>query len=723
MASGESIGNAYLNVIPKLASDGVSSVANQATSGLASAATSAGEGFGSNLLAGMKGPLLGAGAAIAGAMGIKAIADGLLGIGETFDTMKDTIIVGTGASGEALEALAESAKGIATSVPTSFEAAGDIVQNLNTRMGLVGDELEDVGQRVAAMSNLFGSDINLDTLTGAMNAFGVANEDVSEKMDYLFNVGQATGISFDELTGIIEKNAPALQNLGFSLEESANMAGLLDKAGMDANGVMSKMSKALVEIAKPGESAADAYRNIITEMQGFIEEGNTAAALDIASTVFGTRGAAQFVGALQSGALSMEDLENAALGAGDGIMGALERTMSWNERLDILKNKVTEALEPLGSAFFDAAGAGVAGLTTAFDTFQEVFSGVSEAIAPSMEALNEAFGAIGAAFDEVFGQASATLGEEFSPSIAGLVELISSALIPIIQALADFIVNNVVPAIGVMGEFVNTYLVPSLISLYEWFNAHVLPALQVVAEFILNNVLPAIGDLAGYIVSNVVPAIGELYRWFADNIAPILGHVAAIILDNVVPALTRIAGFVIDNVVPVLKQLAGIIMDNVAPAFTGVAGFVSDNVIPTLKQLSEWISYHVVPVFETLGNIVSSVSGWIGDLSNQISWATGSVGSFLGSIQLPSFSFHAAGGWVDSPTAIDIAGERGGEFVWPSYGPYLDKYADALSARMGGGGVTISGNQFTVREDADIERIGRELVNQWSRKQKVNRWA
>ena len=73
---------------------------------------------------------------------------------------------------------------------------------------------------------------------------------------------------------------------------------------------------------------------------------------------------------------------------------------------------------------------------------------------------------------------------------------------------------------------------------------------------------------------------------------------------------------------------------------------------------------------------------------------------------------------------MDIVGERGGEFVWPSYGPYLDMYADAIASRMdGSGGVTITGNQFTVREDADIERIGRELVGQWNRKQRMNSWA
>ena len=92
-------------------------------------------------------------------------------------------------------------------------------------------------------------------------------------------------------------------------------------------------------------------------------------------------------------------------------------------------------------------------------------------------------------------------------------------------------------------------------------------------------------------------------------------------------------------------------------------------------------------------------------------------------ISVPSIRWFATGGWADGPTLFG-AGERGGEFIWPSYGPYLDKYADALISRMGGGGgVTITGNEFNVRSDADIDAIGRSLVRQWNRQQKGAAWA
>lgn len=366
--SGGTVANAFVQIMPSI--DGATGSITQAIMPEVSAAgTSGGAAFGANLLDGVKGKLMGAGAAIVGALGVKTIASGLMSIGEEFDSMTDTIIVGTGASGEALDALCDSAKNIATQVPASFEDAGDVVQDLNTRMGMTGKDLEETGKRVIATGKLIGESVDVSKLTGSFNAFGVANEDAAAKMDYLFGVSQATGIGFNDLTGILETNAPALQNLGFSFEQSANMAGLLDKAGMDASGTMSKMSKALLNLAEPGQSAQEAFQDVIGEMQGYIDKGDTAAALDVASKVFGTKGAAQFVGALQSGAFSLEDITNAALGAGDGIMGTMEATADWPEKWEILQNKAKEALEPL-------AGALMTGATEAMDLLGDALGAI-----------------------------------------------------------------------------------------------------------------------------------------------------------------------------------------------------------------------------------------------------------------------------------------------------------------------------------------------------------
>lgn len=94
-------------------------------------------------------------------------------------------------------------------------------------------------------------------------------------------------------------------------------------------------------------------------------------------------------------------------------------------------------------------------------------------------------------------------------------------------------------------------------------------------------------------------------------------------------------------------------------------------------------------------------------------WGIGGKGS------LPSFhvDWYAKGGIVDEPTLIG-AGERGGELLWPSYEPYLSKYADAIAENIGGTGASVTNvylNDLKVNDDEAIRRDVVNLVNDLAR--------
>jgi hypothetical protein len=91
----------------------------------------------------------------------------------------------------------------------------------------------------------------------------------------------------------------------------------------------------------------------------------------------------------------------------------------------------------------------------------------------------------------------------------------------------------------------------------------------------------------------------------------------------------------------------------------------------------------------------------------------------LGKGSMPKFSvsWYAKGGYVDEATLFG-AGEKGGEFIWPSYAPYLDRYADALASRIGGGGgqvVNLYLDGMRVNDDAAIRQDVLNLVSDLSR--------
>ena len=415
MAEGVTVANAYVQIMPS-AEGAKESITGAILPGMEDLGQQAGEGITGGLLTTLKsmaGP-------IAGAIAALGIGRMLLDIGTGFDDMRDAIVVGTGASGEALDELCSIAQDVATTVPVSFAQAGDYIQDLNTRLGLTGDDLRDVATQLGALESMIGG-VNVETLAGAFAAWGISAEDMSAEMDYLFSVSQATGLSFDSLTAMLEKSAPALQQLGFSFEESANMAGLLDQAGMDAQGMMTQMTRAFTNIADEGGDASQVFQDMLGEMQAYIDAGDTAAAMDIATQLFGTRGATQFLQALEDGTIDMEAFQDAALGAGDGIMGTYEATADWAESLEVLKNKAAVALEPLATFAFDALGAGIDMVTQAF-----------EEIAPVVEPLIETLGAV--------------LTDTVLPGVQQAVETLSpviSELGSVFMAVATFVVNAV----------------------------------------------------------------------------------------------------------------------------------------------------------------------------------------------------------------------------------------------------------------------------------------
>ena len=431
MAKGTTVATAYVQVMPSM-EGATSNITDAILPQINGAGDGLGKELGSSLGAGFKGMLDKLLPAATVAALATAASKALFEVGQTFDKMTDSIIIGTGASGEALDSLIGSAEKIATTIPASFEDAGDVVQNLTTRLGMTGDELENLGARVLEAGNLIGEKLNLDSLTGALNAFGVSNEEAAGKLDYLFNVSQATGVGLNNLLGTLKKQAPALKELGFSFEESANIIGTMDKMGLDASSTMGKLSKVLAEAADNGEPAREAYERIVGELQHYLDIGDEVSALQLADEVFGTRGSAQFLDAVKSGALSLDNMKDSALGAGDGILGTMERTMSFGESLELLKNNALAALEPLASPIFDGLSGIMQKLTGILEKARGSFASIASVVGG---VLTIAFNAVGNALD----------------FLGGIFQTVFAFFEPILDALATGF-DKITAALGLNAE-------------------------------------------------------------------------------------------------------------------------------------------------------------------------------------------------------------------------------------------------------------------------------
>ncbi|MBG9259602.1 phage tail tape measure protein [Corynebacterium belfantii] len=299
-------------------------------------------------------PALAAGA-VAGFAGFAAIKETLLDVGSAFDSAYDTIRIGTGASGEAFAGLQQSMRNVAANnigIGDDMAAVGTALADINTRLGLTGAPLEKMTAQMLQLQHM-GVDADINAVSQALNGFGIEADAMPAALDSLFQVSQATGLTITELSNSAVKAGPQLRQFGFSMADSAALVGQLDKAGVNADGVLSKMSKALTKFAADGKDAPKALNETIDSIEQLVEAGNSQGAINLAEGIFGAKGAAQFVDAVQTGTLSVDDFMSATGATSDTIAQLAADTADFVEHWHQFKMQAMLAIEPVATAMFN----------------------------------------------------------------------------------------------------------------------------------------------------------------------------------------------------------------------------------------------------------------------------------------------------------------------------------------------------------------------------------
>lgn len=363
-----------------------------------------------------------AGTAVAGYLSFSAVKGVLYDVGAAFDDAYDTIRVGTGASGEAFDGLKESMKTVATEsigVGSDISEIGTTLADLNTRLGVTGEPLEQLTAQFQQLKGL-GVDADINEISAAFNQFGVEASEMPGMMDQLFRISQATGLSMTDLTASLSKSGPALQGFGFGLTESAGLLGALDKAGLDSEKTLGSMTKALGEFAKEGKNPQEALWGTITKIDELTAAGKNAEAIDLANSIFGARGGAGFVAAVESGTFAYDDFMDSIGASGDTIGGVAGETADFAEQWDQFKMRAMYAIEPVASALFGLLG-------------------------PALESLGGFMGT------------AATKAQEFGDFLSRNKTTITGLLVPVGALVAGMVAYNIQQSIAAAGGIVGMF--------------------------------------------------------------------------------------------------------------------------------------------------------------------------------------------------------------------------------------------------------------------------
>ncbi len=260
----------------------------------------------------------------------------------------------TGATGNALEGLQGVFKNVAAGATQGMSEVGTVVGELNTRLGLTGQPLENVSAKFLDFARVAGVDSFDATrrVTQAMNDWGVEAADSGQMLDLMLKTGQLTGIGVDDLATKMFQFGSPLRQMGFGIEETAGLLGSFEKAGVNTELVMGSMRQALGKLAAAGEK--DLPAALAKSVKSIKEAKTGGEAASQAIELFGARAGPDMAAAIREGRFEIDDLITQLENSEGTLAATTASTETFADRWDRTKNALTVAGATIGDALLPA---------------------------------------------------------------------------------------------------------------------------------------------------------------------------------------------------------------------------------------------------------------------------------------------------------------------------------------------------------------------------------
>lgn len=528
------------------------------------------------------------------------------------DGAMDTLIKKTGATGTALEGMNDVVNNIATSIPTSFDAAANAVGEVNTRFGLTGDALEELSSSFVKFAELNNTDVSssVDTVQKALSAYGLSAEEAIPLLDRLNKVGQDTGISVEKVAQGLVTNATAFQEMGLSIDEAATFMGQLEKSGANVESVMGGLSKALKNATEEGKPLDQA----LADLQGTIENGTGSMdGLSAAYDLFG-KSAPQVYQAIQEGVLNFEDLAGSMESASGSVADTFEATLDPVDELQQHMNELKLVGTDIANQMMPTIKKVMDELGNTIKKVSEAWNGLSENQQDAIIKALEIVAVVGPILS-VVGKIVGSIGTLVSG--IGKIIAVGPQIAGVLAPIGTLITGTIIPAIG----GVVAAIVPFLPVI-----AGVAAAIAAVVVVVRNwgTITDWISEKWAAFTAYISEAVTTIHEFFSTHMG---------VLGEMITARIEIIKTIVSSAIEVIKTVILAFGEAIKAATEGDWSKIGEIIKTAWIKINAIILSAKAKVIQTIMNLLGSIKDKFAEIKDSaLSWGSDMIQNFIDGI-------------------------------------------------------------------------------------------
>ena len=390
-------------------------------------------------------------AALTGA--VTGMAGYALNVGSSFEEGMSGVAAISGATGEELQKLEDTAKELGAKTKFSASEAAEAMTNL-AAAGFTTNEIIDATGGLMDLAAASGEDLatSTDIAASTLRGFGLNASDTAHVADVLAENANRTNAAVADTGEAMKYIAPVAKAMGISFEETSAAIGIMANSGIKGSQAGTTLRGALTRLVKPTDDMVSTMEDLGVEffdaqgnmkpLKGIIKElekgtkGLTSQQKNQAlTTLFGQEALSGMLSLVDGGADQLEDLTQSYIDC-DGSAQSMADTMNDN---------LAGQLTILGSSL---EGLGIA----AYEKFEGPMKSAVDASIEEINHLTDAIGPGGELEDSMV-----TLASHFGDIVEGAISFATDA-IPVLIDGFNFLVENIdIITVGV-GALGSAYL-------------------------------------------------------------------------------------------------------------------------------------------------------------------------------------------------------------------------------------------------------------------------